>query len=218
MSLSERLHALESAIDGRDRRERLLLAGAAAIVLLLLWDVAVRSPLAEEISRDERRIERLQQESAALASTRDELQRRLRTGGGGDDTVAALRTQISRIDQALAERTTRVISPQQMVSVLRDMLDDTPGLSLMALRNRGSEPVISEPQEGANDVPRVFRHRIELVLRGDYFSVQEYLERLEGLEWQFQWDALALETVDHPQAQVTLSISTLSLVEDWVGV
>lgn len=217
MSLPERLRALEGAIDARDRRERLLLAGAVAIVIVLLWDVLVRAPVADRIDRNEGRIEQLEQEAAALASTRDDLERQLREGGG-DDTVAALRAQIKRIDEALAERTARVISPRQMVTVLRDMLEETPGLSLMALRNRGSTPVISEPKDGAEDVPRVFRHRIQLVLRGDYFAVKDYLERLEGLEWQFQWDALALETVDYPQAEATLSISTLSLAEDWVGV
>jgi len=218
MSLAERLRELERSIDARVRRERLLLFGACTVVILLAWDVLVRAPVAQGLSRDRERIEQLDQEARALESTLADIERQLQEAGGGDDTVARLREQIRRIDAALAERTARVISPQQMVTVLREMLAETPGLSLMALRNLGSESVISEAKDEADDVPRVFRHRIELVLRGDYFAVQQYLERLEGLDWQFQWDSLAIETLDYPKARATISISTLSLAEDWVGV
>lgn len=218
MSVRDRLLQLEAGINARDRRERLLLAGACLVVLLLAWDIAVRAPLADRIARDENRTEQLEQEAAALESTLADIERQLREGGDGDDTVATLREQIRRIDAALAERTTRVISPKQMVTVLRDMLEDAPGVSLLALRNLGSEPLISEAKNDAKDVPRVFRHRVEVVLRGDYFALEQYLERLEGLDWQFQWDGLAIETIDYPDARATLSISTLSLAEDWVGV
>lgn len=218
MSLMERLREFERSINARNRRERLLLGGAGVVVLLLIWDVVVRVPVADRIAQAEERIMQLEQETQALESTVPDIERQLQQAGGGDETLASLREQIRRIDAALAERTTRVISPQQMVAVLRDMLADTPGLSLKALRNPGSEPVISEAQDESGEVPRVFRHRIELVLRGDYFALQQYLQRLEGLDWQFQWDGLALETIDYPKAEVTLSISTLSLAEDWVGV
>lgn len=218
MNLRERLQQLEATIDARERRERLLLAGACLVVVLLAWDALVRAPLADRIGRSEQRIEQLEREAQALDSTLADIERRLQQGGGGDATVAALRSQIERVDATLAERTARVITPQQMVTVLREMLEDTPGLSLMALRNHGSEPLITEPKNESENVPRVFRHRIELVVRGDYFAVQKYLQRLEGLDWQFQWDGLALETVDYPKAEATLSISTLSLAEDWVGV
>jgi len=218
MSLLERLRELEQSIDARLPRERLLLFGACAVVILLAWDFMARAPVSDRIARDRERIEQLDQETQALQATLAEIERELQEAGGGDETIARLRQQIRRIDEALAERTTRVISPRQMVNVLRDMLADSPDLSLMALRNLGAEPVISEPQENAGDVPRVFRHRVEVVLRGDYFALQEYLERLEGLDWQFQWDSLAIETVDYPEARATLSISTLSLAEDWIGV
>lgn len=218
MSIGERLRGLEEAIDARARRERFLLAGAVAVVLLLLWDVTVRAPLAGQFERGRDRIASLERETAALEGTLADLERRLQQGGGGDETVAALRRQIGNIDEALAERTARVISPRQMVGVLRDMLAETPGLSLMALQNQGSEPLISETSEEVGEVPRVFRHRVEVVLRGDYFAVLQYLERLEALQWRFQWDGLALETTEYPEAEVTLSISTLSLAEDWVGV
>ena len=217
MTLRERIEALEASINQRTPRERLLLVGALAVVLLLAWDVAVRAPLAEQRRADERRIEQLSGQidsfNASIAQLRHELGE-----SGGESVVEQLQGQIRRVDEVLAERTLRVISPRQMVTVLRDVLDDASGLSLMALRNLGSEPVLQGTDTAGDAAPRVFRHRVELVVRGDYFSLLGYLERLEGLEWQFQWDALTVETVDYPQAEVRLSLSTLSLAEDWVGV
>ena len=224
MSLAERITALEAAINARAVRERVLLFCAVAVVLLLAWDVAFRAPLAQQVRADRQRIEQLQSETASYESARVQLSRQLTGEEDGDDLAGRLREQLERVDRELAARTLRVITPQQMVAVLRDMLDDSPGLSLMALRNLGSRPVIREDGGGgtaedqAQGVPRVFRHRIELVVRGDYFTLLEYLERLEALDWQFQWDALALETVEYPQAEARLELSTLSLAEDWVGV
>ena len=115
----------------------------------------------------------------------------------------------------------------QVADGLRDVLAGDESLSLISLRNVGSEPVIREDRAAAADaaegdasaqVPRVFRHRVELVVRGDYFAVLAYLKRLEGLDWQFQWDALELQSVDYPVAQAMVSLSTLSLAEDWIGV
>lgn len=217
MSPGRNIGTLEAAINTRAPRERLLLAAALAVVLLLTWDVAVRAPMAQQRDADERRIEQLQREIASFESSRVQLARQL-DGEEAADPAARLRDRLERVDEMLAERTLRVISPQQMVEVLRDVLEDASGLSLMALRNRGSEPVLNESDSGDDGVPRVFRHRVELVVRGDYFTLLEYLERLEGLGWQLQWDALTIETVDYPQAEATLELSTLSLAEDWIGV
>lgn len=212
-----RLAELEAAINARAPRERLLLAGAVAVVVLLAWDVFLRAPLAERQAREERRIEQLQTEIDSFRASGAALRRQL--GEDGDEGPAArLRAQLEQADRALAQRTLRVISPQQMVAVLRDVLGDAGGLSLMALRNLGSEPAIQASRGADAAAPRVYRHRVEVVVRGDYFSLLAYLERLEGLDWQFQWDALAIETIDYPQAEARLSLSTLSLAEDWVGV
>lgn len=217
MSLAQRIGALEAAINARALRERLLLAAAVTVLLLLGWDAAVRAPIAAQHDAAERRIERFQQEIDSFESSRVQLVQQL-DGEGGTDPAARLQERLERVEARLAERTLRVISPRQMVTVLRDVLGDAPGLSLMSLRNLGSEPVLDEAGEQSEAAPRVFRHRVELVVRGGYFDLLAYLERLEGLDWQLQWDSLAIETVDYPQAEARLELSTLSLAEDWVGV
>lgn len=229
MTPRDALRALAAYIDGRRRRERLLLALAVGVIVALAWDVMLRAPLAERHAAAAQRIERLDADITALEASTRQLRDELDTLTGDDagGALEDLRARLARIDDRLAERTRRVISPAQMVTVLRDVLAAEARLTLVALRNEGAEPVIAEDRpvlsgEGAEvdarNVPRVYRHRIELVVRGDYFALLDYLQRLEGLRWEFQWDALHIETQDYPAARATVSLSTLSLAEDWIGV
>lgn len=229
MTARDALRALAAHVDGRTRRERLLLAAAVVVVVALLWDVTLRAPLAARHAAAAERVERLQSDLTGIEASTRQLRDELDaiTGDDGGRALEELRARIARIDERLAERTMRVISPAQMVAVLRDVLSAESPLTLVALRNAAVEPVIAEDRpvvsgEGADlearDVPRVFRHRVELVVRGEYFALLDYLKRLEALRWEFQWDALHIETQDYPTARATVSLSTLSLAEDWIGV
>lgn len=225
MSMRTVLDGLRARIDARTRRERLLLAGAGLAILLLLWEFAVRAPLYGQWSRASARVEAVRGETRELRSSAQALAQQIDTAAGdsGEPAQARLRERIAAVDEALTQRTLRIISPAQMVAVLRDVVSADDALTLAALRNTGVEPVIEEARPAGDgdepaDVPRVYRHRVELVIEGGYFDLLAYLERLEGLRWQFQWDGLEVETVDYPRARATVTLSTLSLAEDWIGV
>jgi MSHA biogenesis protein MshJ len=213
-------------VDARSRRERLLLGGAVLALVVLAWELAVRSPLYERWSGAVERTGAVRAETEELRARIRDLEERVAaaTGGEGRSPSERLEARIAEIDEALAQRTRRVVSPRQMVSVLRDLVSADPALGLVALRNTGVEPLIEQARgEAAGDgaaaeVPRVYRHRVEVVVEGRYFDLVAYLERLEELPWQFQWDALEVRTIEYPNARATLSLSTLSLAEDWIGV
>lgn len=206
-------------LDGRSRRERVLLAGSIAVIVLLAWDIGLRAPAAQRHEAALERADRARADIERLQASVEEVAARLEAGGDDDRAVTAVEQRLDRVDERLAERTLRVVSPDQMAAVLRDVLEAEPRLEFVALRNTGVEPVTIEgAAEAAADLPRVYRHRVELVVDGEYFALLEYLERLESLSWRFQWDALQVETLEYPTARVTLSLSTLSLAEAWIGV
>ncbi|MDZ7748256.1 MAG: pilus (MSHA type) biogenesis protein MshL [Halofilum sp. (in: g-proteobacteria)] len=225
MSIATAVQGLRARIDARTRRERLLLLGRARARRGLL--AAGSSPCARR-----RHGQWAPRGGPHRGGTRGDARAAAeRPGAGRAARARPVATNwrrrptcarvLPRCDEALTERTARVISPGQMVAVLRDVVSADDALTLVALRNTGVEPVIEEARGddgAAADVPRVYRHRVELVVAGGYFDLLGYLERLEGLRWQFQWDALELETTDYPRARATVSLSTLSLAEDWIGV
>lgn len=222
MAVGTAIGRIRAAVDARNLRERILLLAAILVVLVLVWDVVLRAPLAERRDAAEERQEQLANEQQELRATIDSLQSQIASAQADDSAErrAALESELESVDRELGERTARVVSPEQMVAVVRDMVTAEEDLTLETLANTGAEEVIVEDgaADGDEDVPRVYRHRVELVVSGEFFAILGYLENLEALDWEFQWDALRLETVDYPQARVTVQLSTLSLDEDWIGV
>lgn len=217
-ALTARIDQLRARIDERNLRERILLLAAVVVVLFLLWDIAVRSPLAERQQVAAERIDQLERQQQDLRTTEQTLRGELDelAADTGADRVAELRREIAQIDRDLAERTARVVSPSQMVAVLRDMVQADANLTLNALENLEVDEIIAEDRD--DGVPRVFRHRVRVVASGDFFTVLGYLQRLEDLDWQLQWDDLHITTQTYPRARVTILLSTLSLDEGWIGV
>lgn len=223
MKLLDPLRQLAERLDAKSRRERVLLAAALAVLGLVAWDLLVRAPLAQRHEATLERIERTRADVAELQSSAAQLAARIDEGGREQQTVEAIEQRLRAVDAELAERTRRVIAPQQMVRVLRDVLAQEDRLRLIRLENAGVGPLdvagtaAADSTEG-DALPTIYRHRVDLVVEGRYFALLEYLEHLEGLRWRFQWDAMTIETTDYPTARATLSLSTLSLTEDWIGV
>ncbi|MEF8834059.1 MAG: hypothetical protein V5A42_04275 [Halofilum sp. (in: g-proteobacteria)] len=228
MKSNNPLHLLAARIDQRNRRERLLLALTLAVVVLVIWNALFRAPLAERRAAAVDNVARLEREIASFEDSRAGVESRIADleDDSGTSPADRVRQRLGTLDEVLAERTARLISPDQMVEALRDVVNADAAVSLLRLRNVGATPVITEPK-GADDnesasaddaIPRVYRHDVELVVEGRYLALLAYLERLEGLEWQFQWEAITIETREYPVTRATVSLSTLSLAEDWIGV
>jgi MSHA biogenesis protein MshJ len=221
------LQLLAARIDERNKRERLLLALTVAVVMLVVWNTLVRTPLAERRAVAVDTVAQLEREIASFKDSRASIEDRIAglEDDSGTSPTERVRRRLDALDEVLAERTARLISPDQMVRALRDVVNADAEVSLVRLRNAGASPVITEPEDGEgaesasdDDIPRVYRHDVELVVEGRYLAVLAYLERLEGLEWQFQWEAITVETREYPVTRATVSLSTLSLAEDWIGV
>lgn len=229
MSALDPLRRLADWIDARARRERLLIAGTAVVVLLVAWELALRAPLSERRASALERADRLEREIDRLRASQASVEAELEAveAGEGERTVTRLRERIEAVDERLTARTLRVVAPEEMVEVVRDVVAGDPDVRLVSLANAGVEPLIKEGKPAvtgfgadidARHVPRVYRHSLEIVVRGRYLDVLGYLRRLEDAPWRFQWDGLEIETLDYPTARARIDISTLSFEEDWIGV
>ena len=222
MSALGPLRRLADTLDRQSRRERAMLGLAIAVVLVLVWDIGLRGPLAQRHQAALERVERTRADIERLQASAERLAEQIDAGGRDDEAAAAIERRLARVDAQITARTQRIIAPAEMVRVLRDVLADEERLRLIALQNAGVEPIAidgsSSGADQAADLPTIYRHRVELTVEGRYFALLAYLERLEGLRWRFHWDALQIETTEYPTARATLSLSTLSLAEDWRGV
>ncbi|MDF3031454.1 MAG: biosis protein MshJ, partial [Moraxellaceae bacterium] len=101
------------------------------------------------------------------------------------------------------------LSPDLMQDVLSTILADRYGVRVLALNSRPAELV------GAVGSGKLYRHTLEVTLRGDYFNVVSYLKAIEqqaGLYWQ----KLDYQVKSWPNNTVQVELFTLSLEEAFI--
>lgn len=230
--MMQRLWRLAETVDRLTLRERLFLFAAGLFVIVALWQALLASPLATR--------ERLANESVvALEDRLATLGEALNTAAVGVtegipeqlERVRALRESVEARDEEMRVLTSDLISPQEMRSVLEELLRRQRGLTLVSATNRPAQPVIEAAEvaevdetdslpasESAAPAPQLYRHSFVLTLRGDYLEVLRYLEDVERLPWRIYWSRLELSTDEYPVNDVVLEVATLSLDEEWIGV
>jgi MSHA biogenesis protein MshJ len=108
---------------------------------------------------------------------------------------------------------TLLVSAEEITHVLRDILFARHDLELLQVQG------LPEKKITLPDTKLVFfEHGIVIRFRGSYFATLRYLRDLEELKWPFFWDKLDYKVVDYPQAEVTLSLHTVSDQEGWIHV
>jgi MSHA biogenesis protein MshJ len=84
----------------------------------------------------------------------------------------------------------------------------------------GASAADSSGAPGAGVVPKsgslLYRHGVEITVRGNYLDMIDYMNALESLPTQLFWGGAKLEADDYPNARLTLTMYTLSLDPKWL--
>jgi MSHA biogenesis protein MshJ len=109
-----------------------------------------------------------------------------------------------------------------MIGLLRSLLQQDGRLELISLRTLEVVPIALHPDGAKPNTAlsggsqSLYRHTVELKLRGRYVAVHDYISRLEGIGRRLYWDEMTL-TADYPISTLTLTLHTLSLEEAWLS-
>jgi MSHA biogenesis protein MshJ len=209
-------------VDERSLRERVFVAGAVALVVWAVWSVALWDGIAARRAALTERIESAQGELDALAGREDAARAALAADPDAPHRAERerLADEVARLDARMAERSRQLIAPAEMVSTLREILARQEGLSLARfelLPPASALPEIEEAPRAARR-PRLYRHAVEMEWVGGYMETLRYLRAVERLGWTLYWETLDYRVTRHPEAHVTLRLSTLSEQEGWIGV
>lgn len=221
--MNERLEQLRERIDALETKERVLVLAAVVLVVGFLWHTMLMQPLELEkrrlqadASRIQAQLAELDQQAVAVveASSRDPnepLRRQL---------AAAVR-QTSDYEAQILDLAGQLLEPKEMPGVLRSVLEETDGIEFVSLQGLGAEPLV-KPDEGgsaAGNGPRTaWRHGFRVRFKGSYLDTLAYLRSLEALPWRFFWDSVEVDVSNHPQAEGSVVVYTLSLASSWIGV
>jgi len=163
-----------------------------------------------------------QQAAAARAET-EQLQQLLDTLQQQEqpDPDAVLRQELAQLasEQALQEQriaalTDALVSPAQMIPLLKALLQQDKRLQLVSLTTLPQE---SLQLDGGDNSALLFRHGLRLQLKATYDGLVEYQQRLDSLPWRVYWQTLDYQVQQYPHADVLLELYTFSLNEEVLG-
>jgi MSHA biogenesis protein MshJ len=205
-------------IDAATLRQRLLVFVSAALVLLLLGNAFFLQPQRAKQARLAAETAQYQKELSLL---RDLLGRMVSAASVDPDAPmsrrqAALRAELSMLNSRIAGEERRFTAPDRMREVLEEMLGRNKGLTLVDLRTLAVVPLM--PQRAGATPSGMFRHGMELTVRGTYGDLYDYLRMLEQLPSQLYWARAELTVAEHPQLTLKLTVHTISFERAWLVV
>lgn len=226
--MSPRLQIIANRIDARSLRERAILfcAAAAAIVFLLyalfLNPLLVRrAALQAQIAQQQDIIGGIDREITQLVQAHSQ------------DPDAAARARLAELTGSTTQLATKLramqkglVPPDRIAPLLETILKANGGLQLVSMKTLPVSPlgggaqapaaVPPVPHPPVNPNELLYRHGVELTVRGNYLDMVNYMDALEAMPTQLFWGQAALEVEEYPNARLTLTLYTLSLDRKWM--
>jgi MSHA biogenesis protein MshJ len=213
-------------IDGMALRERAMVFCSAVTMLLFLYFWVLGNPTTDRLRSVSREISKKQAETRVIQENVRKL-----VGGGEQNgnasyeaRIADLKRRIATADARLAQEQQGLLPPNRIPALLEEILKRDRKLELIELRSlpatamtpEGTAPVAAQA-DGANGI-RVYRHGVEITVRGGYFDLLRYLSALESQPIRMFWKDVEIATTDYPRISMKLTVYTLSLERSWVVV
>jgi MSHA biogenesis protein MshJ len=144
--------------------------------------------------------------------------------------IEQLEGKLAKIDNQLVLLTTDLISPSEMREALLKLLELEPGVSLLSFELIGAKPLLNLVGDQSDDETSIiaptseqlglnlYKHGIKIKLSGKYFQLRNYLRHLEQLSWKFFWQNFKFEVKEYPQGEVNITIYSLGLKKEFIGV
>lgn len=236
---------LAARIDALSLRERIMVFAACAAAIVFLTHFLALGPqlrkqdqLNAQISQQNNNIEGIDNEIRArveAAQTDPDAAVRAR--------LASVRKETEELSVQLRAMQNGLVAPERMAPLLDSILRANGRLTLVSVRTLPAESVLEASRRaagtaaGTDAVPAppaapaaaataanatpgtaelLYRHGVEITVRGNYLDMIAYMNALEGLPTQLFWGRAQLEAETWPASRLTLTLYTLSLDRKWM--
>jgi MSHA biogenesis protein MshJ len=231
-------------IDALSIRERVLVFATVVILALSLINTLLLEPLMarqkllrNQISQQQQQMNEVQSQIALL------LQENSPNSNSPQRTqLNQFKQEIAEGSAFLKSNRESLIQPEKMAEHLRRMLSRNNRLQLVALQTLAVTPLIEQQNDTSQNSQnqnskksaqfkgdqatvsavardkQVFKHGVQLTLRGNYPDLMQYLADLERLPQQMFWARAKMSVVQYPTVELTLILYTLSLDKTWMQI
>ena len=236
-----------SWFDKRKPREQVgVLVGGVALAFLVA-EILLINPAQTRQGVAKRELSRMEVEGNAVGAQLSTLQaeRAADPDAQNRQRAAKLRMQLADADGKLRSRSAELVPPDKIQAVLERLLSRNGRVELVELRTLPLDALSAEPQvpaaaaagapaaatpapaadaaaaagaAGTNAPPLIYRHGVEVTLRGSYFDLLSYIKDVESLPLRVYWGHMDLNATRHPVITIRLVIYTVSLDKAWLSV
>jgi MSHA biogenesis protein MshJ len=238
--------AWTAKLDALSLRERAMVFAALAALIVFVLYTFLLSPLfvkqqalTKQVSQNQNNISGIDDEITRKIDSFV-----LDPDVAGRARLAEAKLEVAKLSDSLRAMQNGLVAPERIGPLLEKILRANGRLKLVALTtlpvvpmNEGSfapvpapmPPVSPEVAAGQAPIPPVqntapppkptnllFRHGVELSMRGNYLDMVNYMNALEGMPTQLFWGKATLSVEEYPNAQLTLTLYTLSLDQKWM--
>lgn len=221
--MKEQLIKLRFILDRLSLRERVMILVTSLLLILVLWMFLIFLPQKNRIEEIKLVAAEEKKQTAFFAEKGKIIEQlaRDKTLLGLIRTYQDIQKEIQQVEQQITRFKHRYISSRDLSRLLYSILEETQGVSIEDFSNapiqkRGEDAALAKPQPSVSSavstqsaLPSALtnfsglsgeRTQYILTLKGDYFSIMNYLKRLEQSPWQLYWDKLNYKVEAYPQA------------------
>lgn len=235
--IKQRVLELAARMDALSLRERGMVFGATVAVLAFAGHTFVLAP--QDAKQAALRTQ-IDQQHAAIAAIDGEITARVE--GSRIDPDAQSRARLNTMQQEMGQLGSQLLAlehglvpPERMGPLVDGILRANGRLKLVSMRTLPAEPLaapgaapaaaaaVAAPAANAgaapaaaSDVPLLYRHGVEVTVRGNYLDMVDYMSALDAMPTRMFWGRARLDVETYPSARLTLTLHTLSLDRQWM--
>lgn len=220
---------ISERVDAMSLRERALIFAAVAFLLVSLVNTLLLDPLLLKQKNLSGQVVQQQEKMKEIQAQIDAIQqaRSMQDSSPLHQQLSRLKLELEEGDAYLKSNREKLVQPERMADLLRQVLSKNANLQLVALQTLPVTPLLEKKESAAPDatVPvaaeaesQIFKHGVEMTVRGNYLDLLQYLTALERMPTQMFWGKVKMDVVQYPSAELTLTLYTLSLDKTWLQV
>lgn len=216
-------------VDALTLRERAIIFAMAALVAVTLVNQFLLDPL---FRQQKLLSQQMRQDQAKTAELQAQIQQQVKLqavdpDAGNRELLHRLTQQSEQMRGDLNALQKTLVPADKMPALLEEILRRNGKLRLVSLKTLFPTALVeSAPQEQGKEksesasaaMPAVYKHGVEIVVRGTYADMVGYMAELESMPWQVFWTKVDLDAREYPKAQLTLVLYTLSLEKKWLNI
>lgn len=216
---------ISAKVNAMPMHERLLVFVAAVVLSVSLLNMLLLDTL---FAKQKTLLNQVSQQQQLMNDVQSQIALVLQENSPSSNSpqrkqLSQLRQEIAEGDAYLQSSRERLVQPEKMAEHLRQLLNRNNKLKLVSLQTLPVTPLIDQPRivaiiQAASLEKHLFKHGVQLTLRGSYLDLLQYLSALEKLPQQMFWARATMNVVQYPTAELTLILYTLSLDKTWLQI